>query len=102
VVAFAKSCETGLSEYSRTLGGGKSNVPIRNAGGKAFILHLAEGAIDGANLRGVGFRVAFGLLLAWDQTARKHVPDTTFQSCWSSVADWQWILLRLSISAILL
>src|SRR6202043_2879945 len=28
-------CETGLSECGRTLGGGKSHVPIRRAGGKA-------------------------------------------------------------------
>ena len=91
-----------VSECGWTLGGGKSHGPIRCAGGKAVISRLAEGAIDGATLRGVEFRVASGLLLARDQTARKYVPDTTFQFYWSSVADWQWILLRWSISVILL
>ena len=78
------------------------HVPIRRAGGKAVISRLAEGAIDGATLRGVDFRVASGLLLARDQRARKYVADTTYQFYWSSVADWQGILLRRSISVILL
>ena len=84
----------GLSECGRTLGGGKNHVPIRRASGKALISRLAEGAIDGANLRGVDFHVASELLLARGQAARKYVPDTTFQFYWSSVADWQWILRR--------
>ena len=102
VLPQAKSCETVLSECGRTLGGGKSHVPIRRASGKAVISRLAEGAIDGATLRGVDFRVASDLLLARGQTARTYVPDTTFHFYWSSVADWQWILLRWSISVILL
>jgi hypothetical protein len=91
-----------FSECGRTLGGGESDVPIRNAGGKEFISRLAEGAIDGVNLQGVDFRVASGPLLARDQTARKYVPDMTFRFYWSPASDWQWNLLRWSISVILL
>src|SRR6202051_2420735 len=61
----------------------QSHIPIRRAGGKAVISRLAEGAIDGATLRGVDFRVASGLLLARGQTGRTYVPDTTFQFYWS-------------------
>jgi hypothetical protein len=68
---------------------------------KAVISRLAEGAIDGGTLRGVEFRLVSGLLLARVQMARKYVPDTTFQT-WSLVAYWQRILLRWSISVILL
>jgi hypothetical protein len=71
-------------------------------GWKGIISRLAEGAIDGATLRGVDFRVASGLLLARIQTARKYVADMAFQFYWSSAADWQWILLRWSVSVILL
>jgi hypothetical protein len=74
----------------------------KTCGWNGVISRLAEGAIDGATLRGVDFRVASGHLLTWDQTARKYVPDTTFQFYWSSAADWRWILLRWSVSVILL
>src|SRR6266550_5286381 len=70
--------------------------------GTTVISRLPEGAIDGAALRGVDSPVASDLLVVRAQTARKYVPDTTFQTCWSSVTCWRWILLRWSISAILL
>src|SRR5580698_211949 len=64
------------NQRGRTIGECNSHVPIGRAGGKAVISCLAEGAIDGATLRGVEFRVVSVLQLAQDRTAGKYAVDT--------------------------